>query len=210
VLGAARLRDESRSLRRHRERFGFILDQAYRAAYHSYEASFLISDGGVAAYLSDHTPASVRAAVEAFRAIGAPRLADALERSLASALALHEARDWTPERAAGDCAQLNVPGTRRTGNGHRSTPSKELSTMVRIDEIEAGTPSWMIGQRARSPEGGGQAVTQARVRFHRAARVEAEAAARWYEERGEGLGDDFVVAVQRAVQKIADARIVDR
>ena len=43
------------------------------------------------------------------------------------------------------------------------------------------------------------------VRFHRAARAEAEAAARWYDEREFGLGSDFVTEVQRAVNQIAQS-----
>ena len=41
-----------------------------------------------------------------------------------------------------------------------------------------------------------------RVRFHSAARAEAEAAARWYEEREPGLGADFVTEVERVVDEI--------
>ncbi|WP_394829760.1 type II toxin-antitoxin system RelE/ParE family toxin [Pendulispora albinea] len=47
---------------------------------------------------------------------------------------------------------------------------------------------------------------KARVRFHLAARLEAEAAARWYEERQPGLGDDFFVTVEDTIHAIADAR----
>jgi hypothetical protein len=40
------------------------------------------------------------------------------------------------------------------------------------------------------------------VRFHSAARAEAEAAARWYDEREPGLGGDFVTEVERVVDEI--------
>jgi hypothetical protein len=43
-----------------------------------------------------------------------------------------------------------------------------------------------------------------RVRFHRAASAEAEAAVRWYEERVEGLGADFRAEVVLGVERIAE------
>jgi plasmid stabilization system protein ParE len=44
-----------------------------------------------------------------------------------------------------------------------------------------------------------------RVRFHSAARAEAEAAARWYEEREPRLGADLVTEVERAVDEVAES-----
>jgi toxin ParE1/3/4 len=48
-------------------------------------------------------------------------------------------------------------------------------------------------------------VTRPRVRSHGAAREEAEAAVRWYDERLPGLGADFIAEVDSAVARIADA-----
>ena len=48
-------------------------------------------------------------------------------------------------------------------------------------------------------------MTSPRVRFHRAAREEAEAAVRWYDERLPGLGADFIAEVGSAVARIAEA-----
>ena len=46
-------------------------------------------------------------------------------------------------------------------------------------------------------------MTRARVQFDSAATAEAEAAARWYEEREPGLGSDFLAELDRAVSEIA-------
>ena len=43
-----------------------------------------------------------------------------------------------------------------------------------------------------------------RVRFHRAASAEAEAAVRWYNERVPGLGDDFRAELIAAVEWIVE------
>ena len=43
-----------------------------------------------------------------------------------------------------------------------------------------------------------------RVRFHRAASAEAEAAVRWYEERVEGLGADFRAELVLGVERITE------
>jgi plasmid stabilization system protein ParE len=43
-----------------------------------------------------------------------------------------------------------------------------------------------------------------RVRFHRAASAEAEAAVRWYDERVDGLGADFRAELVRGVERIAE------
>ena len=43
-----------------------------------------------------------------------------------------------------------------------------------------------------------------RVRFHRAASTEAEAAVRWYNERVPGLGDDFRAELIAAVEWIVE------
>ena len=43
-----------------------------------------------------------------------------------------------------------------------------------------------------------------RVRFHRAAGAEAEAAVRWYNERVPGLGDDFRTELIAAVEWIVE------
>lgn len=42
-----------------------------------------------------------------------------------------------------------------------------------------------------------------RVRFHRAARADAEEAVRWYEERLKGLGEMFRLQLAACVHKIA-------
>jgi plasmid stabilization system protein ParE len=43
-----------------------------------------------------------------------------------------------------------------------------------------------------------------RVRFHRAASEEAEAAVRWYNERVAGLGNDFREELELAVERVAE------
>lgn len=43
-----------------------------------------------------------------------------------------------------------------------------------------------------------------RVRFYRAASIEAEAAVRWYNERVPGLGDDFRAELIAAVEWIVE------
>jgi plasmid stabilization system protein ParE len=43
-----------------------------------------------------------------------------------------------------------------------------------------------------------------RIRFHRAAGAEAEAAVRWYNERVTGLGDDFRAELTAAVERVAE------
>lgn len=48
-------------------------------------------------------------------------------------------------------------------------------------------------------------MSGARVRFHSAARAEAEAAIRWYEERSQGLGGDFLQEIERAVLVISES-----
>lgn len=45
------------------------------------------------------------------------------------------------------------------------------------------------------------------IRFHREARLELESAVAWYEEKGHGLGLDFLTAVESATRLIgADPR----
>lgn len=44
-----------------------------------------------------------------------------------------------------------------------------------------------------------------RLDFSIAARREAEAAARWYEERENGLGSEFVTEIERALRLITEA-----
>ncbi len=43
-----------------------------------------------------------------------------------------------------------------------------------------------------------------RVRFHRAASAEAEAAVRWYDERVPGLGGDFRVELAAGIERIVE------
>lgn len=47
-----------------------------------------------------------------------------------------------------------------------------------------------------------------RVRFHRAASAEAEAAVRWYNERMAGLGDDFRAELVLGIERIAEAPLL--
>jgi plasmid stabilization system protein ParE len=47
-----------------------------------------------------------------------------------------------------------------------------------------------------------------RIRFHRAAREEAEAAVRWYNERVAGLGDDFRAELTAAVERVGEEPLV--
>jgi len=47
-----------------------------------------------------------------------------------------------------------------------------------------------------------------RVRFHRAAGAEAEAAVRWYNDRVVGLGDDFRAELIAGVERIAEAPLM--
>ena len=44
-----------------------------------------------------------------------------------------------------------------------------------------------------------------RIRFHRAAGAEAEAAVRWYNGRVAGLGDDFRAELAAAIERVAEA-----
>jgi toxin ParE1/3/4 len=46
-----------------------------------------------------------------------------------------------------------------------------------------------------------------RVKFHEFARDEYIAAARWYEDRQEGLGREFMDAVESLVERAADDRL---
>jgi toxin ParE1/3/4 len=45
----------------------------------------------------------------------------------------------------------------------------------------------------------------ARIRLHRAAATEADAAMRWYENACKGLGADFVEELRRVVSLVADS-----
>jgi hypothetical protein len=47
-----------------------------------------------------------------------------------------------------------------------------------------------------------------RVRFHRAASAEAEAAVRWYNERVVGLGDDFRGELIAGVERVREGPLV--
>jgi toxin ParE1/3/4 len=49
------------------------------------------------------------------------------------------------------------------------------------------------------------AVPDRRFRIHDEATLELRRAAAWYDERREGLGDEFVLAVNAAIAKIVDA-----
>jgi plasmid stabilization system protein ParE len=49
------------------------------------------------------------------------------------------------------------------------------------------------------------AVTSRRIIFHRDAAAEAEAAAGWYEERGKGLGADFVGELERVSALVVES-----
>ena len=48
-------------------------------------------------------------------------------------------------------------------------------------------------------------MTSRQLRFHAAAREEAEAAIRWYEDRVPGLGSDFATEIERAIAQIEEA-----
>jgi toxin ParE1/3/4 len=47
-----------------------------------------------------------------------------------------------------------------------------------------------------------------RIRFHRAASAEAEAAVHWYNERVAGLGNDFRAELEAAVERVAEGPLV--
>ncbi len=47
-----------------------------------------------------------------------------------------------------------------------------------------------------------------RLRFHRVASAEAEAAVRWYNERQPGLGNDFRAELETAVGRVMDWPLV--
>lgn len=47
-----------------------------------------------------------------------------------------------------------------------------------------------------------------RLRFHRAASAEAEAAVRWYNERVPGLGNDFRAELEAAVGRVMEGPLV--
>jgi plasmid stabilization system protein ParE len=42
-----------------------------------------------------------------------------------------------------------------------------------------------------------------KIRFHEAARDELRAGARWYEREREGLGEEFLAAVEQLVERVA-------
>lgn len=46
-----------------------------------------------------------------------------------------------------------------------------------------------------------------RVELHAEARAELRRAARWYDERRPGLGDEFIAEIHRALERIGEAAI---